>query len=235
MVLDLSINLLAAFIGAGVAWGWSQMRRYWTLRRGAAFFGLEPGANCRIVIGRYREMPASSSRDIGAMIEALSAIQRFQPGIEGIDSDTPQPVGDMTEFCIGGPDSNPRTEAHLRTYLTGIEARSVEDEGHRLEIRTVQNRFKYERGRVEYAVLARIIPSTTAKPLFLICGQTAQANRGALYFLRQHYDAHLRWRFRLQQFCLVIRIPSSFAYGYKMAEIAEDATETAFSGASAAT
>jgi hypothetical protein len=228
MVLDLFSNLLAAAIGATLAWVTSYSQKMWSAYKAAGFLGLHRGANCRFVIGRYRDQPAASIRDIGALVEAVATIQRFQPVIEAIDDEVSSPCGDVTEFCIGGPDSNRRTTVHLDRYLPGLRVRSVQEEGHRLEITVAGRTFKYERGEAEYAVLAKILPTPNSQPVFVVCGQSALANRGALYYFRMHYDRRLRKEFGLGQFCVIVLVPSSAVYGYKMAEFAADVTAAAF-------
>jgi hypothetical protein len=228
MVLDLLTNLLAAGIGASLGWLVSYTQRRWSAHKAAGFLGLHRGASCRFVIARYRDQPAASIRDLGAVVEAVSAIQPFQPVIEVIDDGVSSPCGDVTEFCIGGPDSNRRTTVHLDKYLPGLRVWSVQDEGHRLEIAADGETFRYERGKAEYAVLAKILPTPDGKPLFLVCGQSAQANRGALYYFRMHHDRRLRKEFGLAQFCLIILVPSAPVFGYKMGELAANVTKAAF-------
>jgi hypothetical protein len=224
---DLAINLVAAGIGAALAWLAAYLKRAWTARLAAGFLGLRRGDTCRFVIARYRDHPAASIRDVGALLEALVMIQRFQPVIEATDDNVAAPCGDVTEFCIGGPDSNQRSTVHLAKYLPGLRVGSVHDED-RLEISADGKRFKYARGQSEYAILAKILPQPKGKPLFLVCGQSAQANRGALYYLRTNLQGRLRKDFGVNQFCLVTLVPSPSIFGYKMAERAADITKEAF-------
>ena len=177
----------------------------------------------------YGEELAVSQRDAGALVETLSIIQPFEPEVVLTSGKSCQePIGDMTEFCIGGPDSNPRTKVHLEKFLTGIQAHSFQDEGYRLEIKAGARSFKYERNRKEYAVLANILIEKYAKPLFLICGQTSIANKCALHYLRMNYDTTLHSLFGQDQFCLITQVIFPNTYGHKMVEFVADITDIAF-------
>jgi hypothetical protein len=228
--MDILGNLLASFIGYIFGRFWNKLTRCVQLKRGGAFFGLERGGRVRLLIGQYRSEPmAASQRDVGALIEAIGIIQPFDPEvIANPSNEIVEPVGDMTEFCIGGPDSNARTRVHLAEFLKGICAHSSQDEGQRLVITTKKHSFPYKRGKLEHAILAKIMAKPNAKPLFLICGQTSLANRGALYYLKYNYR-HLYQGFNSRQFCLVVRLLSPTTYGHKMPELVEDVSDIAFS------
>jgi hypothetical protein len=225
---DIVIGLVTTIIGAGIGWSWERAKSSLRLRRTAGFFGVLPDDPCRLVMGQYRELPATSHRDMAALVEVMGIVQPLRPEvIVTLGDSTLEPVGDVTEFCIGGPDSNPRTTAHLHQVLTGVTARSYRDQNHSLEISTQTNTYRYSAGKDEYVILSKILASLNAKPLFLICGQTAIANQGALFYLRNH-EKELRRKFHKEQFCLVLKLVSPSRYGYKMVELVEDVTRTAF-------
>lgn len=230
MVENLIIGVLSIILGGSAVWFAARAFRALNLKRGADFLGLERGGSCRLVVGKYHDQAATSHRDVSALVDAVAIIQPFDPDVIVASSDDAlEPVGDVTEFCIGGPDSNRRTIVHMREFLPGVKAYSYKDEEHRLEIRTERQSFSYKRGKREHAILAKIVKNLNSKPLFLVCGQTAIANRGALHYLHENYHSMLRKRYCLGRFCVIVCLVSPEAYGHKMVEEAEDVTETAFS------
>lgn len=225
---DVIASLVATVIWFGLGWLAATLRARALRRRGERFFCLGRGSTCRVIVGQYREHPAVAAFDVGAIIETLATVQPFQPTVESPDSSRiMEAAGDVTEFCIGGPDSNQRTAAHLAEYLGGIEVRSYEED-RALRILTKSNSYVYSRGKQVFVVLARIHATTGSRPVFLVCGQNSLSNRAAIYYLRKNRSKVLQRRFGYGQFCLILGVSAPSAFGYKMAELVEDVTDTAF-------
>ncbi len=172
-----------------------------------------------------------SHKDIGTLVEAVKIIDKI--GGEVIVApfeETLEPPGDVVEFCIGGPDANERTQSILDNFLVGVRMYLYKDkvQGRRLAINTKTKLYKYNKGKEEFAILAKFMPKPNSKPVFLIAGQTGFANRGAMYYLAQNYDSSLRRKYKLGPFCMITKVISPWDYGYKMVELVEDITATAF-------
>lgn len=137
--------------------------------------------------------------------------------------------GDRTEFCVGGPSSNPRTAGHLANYLPGVTLRpyhAVRRDS--AAIVAGDQRFLFDHGTLEHALVAKFTPPTASRPVILICGQTALANRAVIRYLQHDYLALTKRLASTDQFCLVVRITSSDTYGPELTELAADVTTAAF-------
>lgn len=217
------INLCAAFVGYVLALSWNKIKKFKENKLSEKIFGLSHNDKCRIITGSYYDLPnASSKRDVAALVEAASIANKMGADIIYEDSETDNlNVGDITEFCIGGPDSNSRTMVHISNYLKGIRAFSSKDEGKRLFITTNTNEYSYRQSDKEHALLAKIYAKKDSKPLFIICGQTSQSNRAALYYLRNNYRM-LFEKFGVKQFYIILKLVSPTTYGYSMVELMEE-------------
>ncbi|WP_462185881.1 hypothetical protein [Frankia sp. CcWB2] len=137
--------------------------------------------------------------------------------------------GDRTEFCLGGPESNPRTGGHLATHLPGVAVRPIApgqpDSG---AFVVGERRFLLEKGRREYALVARFTPPGSTRPVILICGQTAVTNRAAVYGLKQKYRDLARTIASVDRFCIIFKIELSSTYGYQAVRLDSDVTVAAF-------
>ena len=145
-----------------------------------------------------------------------------------------EPAGEMTEFCIGSPGSNQRTQVHMENFLKGVRFNPyTPDEPDNLAIIENNNKFLYEKFESEYALLAKFYPNPDAQPVILISGQSARGNQGAIYYLIKHYDGLLNTKFgRTKHFCLVLKLRSPLTYGHKSVQLVKDITASAFTAPS---
>lgn len=138
-------------------------------------------------------------------------------------------IGSRTEFCIGGPDSNARTGAHLRSYLPGVAKRPY-NPARRDSMAFVigDQRYLRERDKQEFAVVAKFLPRGASRPVFVISGQTAITNWASVHFLNSNYKRLAKSLASPERFCLVLRITSPELYGHKMVELEADVSTAAF-------
>ena len=229
-VRDLLVNLLASVVAGAAVWLGQRLVRYRRLARKRAFFGLDKGADCLLAVSRHAASPHQLSvhrRDVEALVE-LATIARDCGGRADLaaEDDISQGIGRMTEFCVGGPQGNPRTAAHLRSILRGIRIDAAE--GRELPFSVGTATFRREPGRAEYVVLARVWGPAGGCPVFVLGGQTARTNLAAARFLAARYRQLHRRYGASKPFCLVLRIVEPDVYGVDFTEIAADATDEAF-------
>lgn len=119
--------------------------------------------------------------------------------------------------------------AHLASHLPGVILRPYHaTRRDSAAIVAGGQRFLFDRGKLEHAFVAKFTPPAASRPVFLICGQRAIANRAVMHFLQRDYAALTKTLASIDRFCLIIRIISSDIYGHEMTELAEDITATAF-------
>ena len=86
-----------------------------------------------------------------------------------------------------------------------------------------------ERGSVEYVLLARLTAGEGSRPVFLSCGQRAVTNQAAIRHLARHH-ARLARKYGLNgDFCLLLKVVNSQAYGPDVVELVADVTQAATS------
>jgi hypothetical protein len=137
---------------------------------------------------------------------------------------------DRTEFCIGGPESNARTGGHLASHLPGVTVLPHHATNPDTAALVVDERqFLLVRGREEHAVVAKFTPPGANRPVILICGQTALANRAAIYYLNREYRELAKTVASLDRFCIVIKAASIETYGCQAASLERDVSAAAFS------
>src|SRR6516225_8751279 len=119
VLANIAIGLVTSVIGGGAVWLWQRARNVRTLRRKERFFGIEPGGTCLIVMNNKYNMPGSTHHnDVHAMIEIATLASSIGSAVLIESCNDFQGVnGNRTEFCIGGPASNPRTAAHVAAHL----------------------------------------------------------------------------------------------------------------------
>ncbi len=141
-----------------------------------------------------------------------------------------EPAGEMTEFCIGSPGSNKRTQVHMENFLKGVVCNPyAPGDPDNLAIVAGNEKFRYESYESEYALLARFYPNTNSQPVILISGQSARGNQGAVYYLIRRYDNFLKNKFDDKKpFCLILRLQSPLTYGHKSVRLVKDITDVAF-------
>ena len=138
-------------------------------------------------------------------------------------------IGLTAEFCIGGPTANARSAAHMRLALPGLTVDPYEPGNpNRLALRVGPDVYLYEPGVSELAVLVKIAGPTLARPVFLVCGQTATANQGAVDYLLSHRRELIRAHGLDGRFALVVRVVQPADYGRHTVELVRDATTDVF-------
>lgn len=231
MLENLLIGIVTSIITGLAVWLWDRIRFSRNLNRKSDFFGIRPSEQVLIIMNQHPQTPHRMSH---GDVETLVEVARIVHEIRGEATIAPfdkilEPAGSVTEFCIGGPDSNERTKAHLRNFLKGIYINPYSPgTPDSIAILTKGEIFRFERDEKEYAILAKFRPASNSHPVLLVCGQTSKTNRAAGYYLGQNYDKSLRKKFGNGQFCLILKVTSPASYGYKAVELAKDVTDTAF-------
>jgi hypothetical protein len=226
---DLLIGIVTSVITGTAVWLWQKAKYSRLMNRKARFFGLKPKDECLVVLGNYRGQNATNHGDIDSMIEIVKVIHRIGCSIRVAPFDKAvETPGESSEICIAGPDSNERTKILLDTFFDGVRVNPYDCETDRLGIVTKKRTFSYEKGEKEYAVLAKFFPKPTKKPVILICGQTAFANRGASYYLATNFDKSIARKYGDGEFCLITRVISPWQFGHKSVELFDDISDVAF-------
>lgn len=222
-VWNIALNIIASVITGTVVWLVTKALAWRRIHRMQVFFGLTGGDECLAVVPRHASSNRDTSvhrHDAAALLELSTVLGECQARPEVVfHDDVYQGMADKTEFCIGGPDANDRTAAHLRTALPQVSMDKFED-SKRLTITVGEEHYPIEPGRAEYVVLAKIVRD---KPAFLICGQTSITNRAAARYLQRHYRWLIRKHGLRNQFCLVLRVVEPDTYGPSVVELVRDA------------
>jgi uncharacterized protein YbjT (DUF2867 family) len=230
-VSDLLINLLASVIAGAAVWVAQRLVRIRRLAREQAFFGLAGGAACLLTVARHYASPHQGSvnrRDVAALVELATLARECGARADlATAAELTSELGRLTEFCVGGPSTNPRTAGHLRTLLRGVTFSPVPDAAAPDTITAGGARYRREPGTAEYVVLARAFGPAGGKPVFVLAGQTAASNLAAARYLTRNHRA-LRRTYRADRpFCLVLRVVEPAVYGTDFIELAADVTDTA--------
>lgn len=226
------VGIVTSIVTALSVWLYRNIRESQALNRKAEFFSISRGEQCLTVMNhnpRGRDM--MSHCDIETLIELVRLIDGIggKPKIAAFDKIL-EPPGEMTEFCIGGPDSNHRTKVHAENFLKGVQFLPLNlDDPDNLAIITSTGKFRHIAYEEEYVILARLYPRPMSRPVILISGQTARSNQGATHYLIKNYNSTLRKKFGSKRpFCLLLKLQSPRTYGYKSVGLVEDITDTAF-------
>jgi hypothetical protein len=231
VLANIAIGLVTSVIGGGAVWLWQRAGSVRALRRKERFFGIEPGGTCLIVMNNKYNMPGSTHHnDVHAMIEIATLASSIGSAVLIESCNDFQGVnGNRTEFCIGGPASNPRTAAHVAAHLPGITLRPFDrDLDESAAILVGDEQFRFIRNDQEYTLIAKFTPPAASRPVILICGQSSIANRAAVNYLKREYLNLSRSLSSTGKFCVVVRAVSTDAYGHQAAELAGDFSATAF-------
>ncbi|MDG4824292.1 hypothetical protein O7635_20770 [Asanoa sp. WMMD1127] len=231
-VQDLAINLVASVLAAVAAWVVQRAVAYRRLARMRGFFGLRDGAPSLLIVGRHWSSARMSSvhrNDVAAIVE-LGAIVKECGGRADLvpAAEAPKELGKVTEFCVGGRESNPRTEAHLAALLPGVRVTTYAEAGDPVPLLVGEHRFERDPHHVAHVLLARVVP--TAHPIFLLVGQTALSNLAAARYLAENHRELQRRYGDQSPFCLALRVREPAAYGPDLVELVGDVTEAAFGG-----
>ncbi|GGO44216.1 hypothetical protein GCM10012287_09280 [Streptomyces daqingensis] len=230
---DIVLGVLAA--GAVAALGWFARTWLWRreLRRTQRFFGLPSHSECVMVVDRD---PAAGEWAVGrndafALLELSALIKECGARADVVPHDaTQQGFGERTEFCVGGPTSNRRMAAHLQSLLPGavVDAERGPDQA---AFTIGGERHLVERGVREHVLLARLTAGQDAdiRPVFLFCGQRSITHQAAARYLARNHRRLMRKYGTRGDFCLLLRVVNSQAYGPDVVELVADVTRAATS------
>jgi hypothetical protein len=229
-LLNILIGLVTSVLSGTAVLLWRRAATSRILHRKAAFFGLRPGRPCLIVMNNHWQLPGSASHDdVQVMLEIAALAHEAGCPVTVIPADELRERDeDSVEFCLGGPLSNPRTAAHLAAYLPGVKQRPISARSDSGAIVVGGEKFSFKRGRQEYALVAKFTPSHSRCPVIVIYGQRAINSRAAINFLKHNYKTLSKAVESINEFCLIIAVTSSDAYGAQVAELAADVTSAAF-------
>jgi hypothetical protein len=196
---------------------------------------VEKGVDVLLFVSRH----ASSNRhhsvhrgDVATVLELATVIKEIggNPTLMTI-GDQPPESGRYTEYCLGGPSTNPRTAAYLRSTLIGVQVESWDTTGEELTFWVGDQDYRRRPGAEEYVLLARVRHPHSRRPIFVVMGQVARANLGAARFLAENYRGLRKKHGDRAEFCLVLRVREAGALGPGLTEVVADKTVEAFQAA----
>jgi hypothetical protein len=233
MTVD-TVTLVALVVAAlvCVALGWFTRTALWrrALRRKQAFFGLPGNAECLMVVSRETGAgdAAVHRHDVFALLELSAVVKDCGAHARMVAHDAAgQGFGERTEFCLGGPASNRRMAAHLRSMLPGVAVSTDPEPGpDRGSFQIGSERHRVEPGVAEHVLLARLTAGEGARPVFLLCGQRTITHQAAARYLTRHSE-RLHRKYGTGPFCLLLKVVNSQAYGPDVAELVADVTRAA--------
>lgn len=232
VLLNIAVGLITSLIGGTAVWAWGRARVSRQQRERAKFFGVSPGDTCRIVAPYAPQAPRTIAKhDLFSIVELAKLVRDLRADLDVVGAgDASYGAGDLTEFCLGGPDANVRMRSHLSRFLPGVSICSyVPGSPRSLAITIAGQEFLRDPDSREYVLLAKVQPPDDGHPLFLICGQTAITNRAAVSYLRDNYRKISPVHGTGNRWCIIICVLTSSVYGHQMTEVVADATTSAFS------
>jgi hypothetical protein len=232
VILNVVVGLITSLISGGSVWAWGRARVTQRQRERARFFGLSPGDTCRIVAPQAFGAPRTISKhDVFSIVELAKLMRDLRADLDVVSSgEGTYGVGDVTEFCVGGPTANVRMQSHLARFLPGVSIRSSgPDTPQSAAIVAAGQEFLRERDSREYVLVAKVRLPDGGRPLFLICGQTGITNRAAASYLRDNYRMISSAHGAGDSWCVVLRVVAPSVYGHQLTELAADVSASAFS------
>lgn len=231
--LTLVIAVAAAAVVAFLL-GWSAhgYRAERSLRRLQDFFGLPDNSECVLVVSRDTSTDGAVARnDVFAMLELSAVIKNCRAKARVVSGEhAQQGFGERTEFCIGGPVANRRMAAHLYSLLPGVSVNTDTEPGpDRGSFVIGGERYRLENGSVEHVLLARLTAGQDGRPVFLACGQRSVTQQAAARYLARHNVRLARKYGSGGNFCLLLKVINSQAYGPDVVELVKDVTRAATS------
>ncbi|WP_405017748.1 hypothetical protein OHV05_12550 [Kitasatospora sp. NBC_00070] len=237
-LLNLVLGLLASAISAGLGWLAHTVRRRRRLGQVREFFGLPGGTECLLVVNRHTAATSSKSvsrNDVYALMELAALVRECGAQADLVAHDqVRQGLGGKAEFCLGGPESNERTAAHLANWLPGVSFTAEPGPHWASTIAVGDETFRF--GSADgtpraYVLLARVHAGPGSRPVFLIAGQTATSNHAAVRYLTSRHRQLAHRHGRDGGFALMLRVVNPEAYGPDVVELASDVTAKAFATA----
>lgn len=230
-MVDLLVNLLASVIAGCAVWLAQRGLRYRRLAKRRAFFGVVSDEHCLLVVARHASSPSEhsvSSRDVAALVELAAMVKSCGGHADLAPSNTTvATLGRQTEFCVGGPTTNPRTAVHLRALLPGVRFEYGDLGGGQMAWWVGDTPFRRD-PQATHVVVAKVFAPGSTRPLFVVAGQVSAANFAAARFLATRFASLAAQYGSTRRFCLVLRVTEPTTYGPDFVEIAADVTETAF-------
>ncbi|MEU6082758.1 hypothetical protein [Streptomyces sp. NPDC047108] len=233
-VRNIVLGVVAAGISAAI--GWCVRTYLWRrrLRRKQRFFGLPTNSECLLVVNRAAGSGdwTVARRDVFALLELSAIIKDCGANAQIVAHDAAeQGFGERTEFCIGGPVSNQRMAAHLRSLLPGVVVNTDSEPGPDRGAFTIGGeRYRMDKGTVEHVLLARLTGGLDGRPVFLASGQHSNANHAAVRYLARNHTRLAR-KYGGHTFALLLKVVNSDAYGPDVVELVADVTRAASSPA----
>ncbi|MGP4115350.1 hypothetical protein ACTWP5_31190 [Streptomyces sp. 4N509B] len=219
-----------ALVALALGWTARGYRADRSLRRLQEFFGLPDNSECVMVVSRDTSTDGAVARnDVFAMLELAAVIKNCHAKAQVISGESAQQsFGERTEFCIGGPVANRRMGAHLYSLLPGVSVNTDADPGpDRGAFVIGSERYRLENGSVEHVLLARLTAGQQGRPVFLACGQRSITQQAAARYLAKHNVRLARKYGSGGNFCLLLKVVNSQAYGPDVVELVKDVTKSA--------
>ncbi|MBA0052154.1 hypothetical protein E0L36_14970 [Streptomyces sp. AJS327] len=231
-LMEIVLGVVATGVAAAV--GWFARTYLWRrkLRRRQRFFGLPDNSECLLVVNREAGTERSVARhDVFALLELSALIKDCGAHADVVTHEAAgQGFGERTEFCVGGPVSNLRMAAHLQSLLPGVQINTdVEPGPDRGSFAIGGERYRMENGTSEHVLLARLTAGQNGdiRPVFLFCGQHSITNQAAARYLVRHNARLARKYGQNGNFCLLLKVVNSQAYGADVVELISDVTRAA--------
>lgn len=231
-VLEIVLGVVAA--GITTALGWFARTYLWRrrLRRKQRFFGLPDNSECLLVVNREAGGDSAVARhDVFALLELSALIKDCGGHADLVTHESAQQgFGERTEFCVGGPVSNLRMAAHLQSLLPGVTINTDMEPGPDRGAFTIGGeRYRMEKGTTEHVLLARLTAGQEGdiRPVFLFCGQHSITNQAAARYLMRHHRRLARKYGQNGNFCLLLKVVNSQAYGPDVVELVSDVSRAA--------
>ncbi|MFH8344315.1 hypothetical protein [Streptomyces sp. NPDC018045] len=225
----------ALVVGAPAGWAAHTAVARRKLSREQSFFGLPDGSECVLVTHRdstsaHWSIPrhdALALLGLASVVETCGAHTEVAPHDTGL-----QGFGARTEFCVGDPTAHRRLAAHLANLLPGVAVHPGDEHGiGRGTFAVGGSTYRMEPGAVEYVLLARLTAVESGRPVFLAAGQRPVTHRAAVRHLVRN-RARLARRYGTDgQFCLLLKVVNSQAYGPDVVELVADVTKAALAPA----
>ncbi|MFF3584738.1 hypothetical protein [Streptomyces mirabilis] len=232
MLANIMIGLVTSLLGGGFVWFWERAKRVRAVNRRASFFGVRPGETCLVVLGNKHNAPGTAHyRDVRAVVELSLLAGELGCHVSVEPGDFRGSNGDRTEFCVGGPTggANLRTGGHLAAHLPGVAIHPYDvTRPDSVAIEVGGEKYLFDRGNQEYALVAKFTPTESVRPVFLVAGQTSVANLAAIHFLRREYAQVAKRLSSVERFCLLIKVSGIRTYEHHRAELEREVSSAAF-------